>query len=211
MKEIIDYGPCYVAAINCPADGIDILRKTTLFDVCEDGTHETLDTFHTARQAKKFARHYIADSVGTMQKQRQLSGNRLTHVRALWAVSLLSNWLEYDLTITYKRNPKAKPEQYEVANLFVTAAENQIVILYYPDTEATSVEYRILAGSRQYGRLLKTLLHSRLTRARFTWSAARIDNYISQWGAKCPPIFYSQWHKLLKIFTNPQRPIDKLL
>lgn len=81
-----------------------------------------------------------------MQKQRQLSSDRLTHVRALWAVSLLSNWLEYDLTITYKRNPKAQPEQYEVANLFVTAAENQIVILYYPDTEATSVEYLYLSG-----------------------------------------------------------------
>ncbi len=145
-KEIIDYGPCYVLAINCPADGIDILRKTTLFDVCDGATHETLDTFRTARQAKKFARHYIADSVGTIQKQRQLSGDRLTHVRALWAVSLLSNWIDYELTIIDKRNPHAGPEQYEVANLFVTAAENQIVILYYPDTEATSVEYLYLSG-----------------------------------------------------------------
>lgn len=146
MKEIIDYGPCYVVAINCPADGIDLPRKATLFDVCDGATHETLDTFRTAGQAKKFARHYIADSVGTMQKQRQLSADRIIHNRALWAVSLLSNWIEYALTITYKRNPKAKPEQYEVANLFVTAAENQIVVLYYPDAEATSVEYLYLNG-----------------------------------------------------------------
>lgn len=146
MKEIIDYGPCYVVAINCPADGIDLLRKATLFDVCEDGTHQTLDTFRTAGQAKKFCHKYIADSKGTIQQRRQLSADRIIHNRALWAVSLLSNWLEYDLTITYKRNPQAMPERYEVANLFVTAAENQIVILYYPDVEATSVEYHYLSG-----------------------------------------------------------------
>lgn len=75
-----------------------------------------------------------------------VSGDRLTHVRALWAVSLLSSWLEYDLTVTDKRNPYAEPEQYEVSNIFVTAAENQIVILYYPDAEATSVEYLYLNG-----------------------------------------------------------------
>ena len=42
MREIIDYGPCYVAAINCPADGIDLLRKATLFDVYDGTTHESL-------------------------------------------------------------------------------------------------------------------------------------------------------------------------
>lgn len=146
MKEIIDYGPCYVLAINCSANGIDLPRKTTLFDVCDGATHETLDTFRTAKAAKKFAHRYIADPEGTIQQRRQLSANRIIHNRALWAVSLLSNWLEYDLTITYKRNPKARPEQYEIVNLFVTAAENQIVILYYPDTEATSVEYLYLSG-----------------------------------------------------------------
>ena len=110
MKEIVDYGPCYVLAINCPADGIDLPHKTTLFDVFDSATHETIDTFRTARQAKKFAHRYIADPEGTMQRQRMLSGDRLTHVRALWAVSLLSSWLEYDLTVTDKRNPYAEPE-----------------------------------------------------------------------------------------------------
>lgn len=146
MREIIDYGPCYVAAINCPADGIDLLRKATLFDVYDGTTHETVDTFRTARQAKKFARHYIADPVGTMQKQRQLSGDRLTHVRALWAVSLLLNWTEHNLTITNKRNPHAEPERYEASGVFVTAAENQIVILFYPDSEVTTVGYLYLSG-----------------------------------------------------------------
>jgi len=146
MKEIVNYGPCYISAINCPADGIDLPRKATLFDVCKDGTHQTLDTFRTAKAAKKFAHRYVSDPVGTMQKQRQLSGDRLAHVRALWAVSLLSSWTEYNLTITDKRNPYEEPEQYEVANLFVTAAENQIVVLYYPDSEATSVEYLYFSG-----------------------------------------------------------------
>lgn len=146
MREIIDYGPCYVLAINCPADGIDLPRKATLFDVCEDGTHQTLDTFRTARQAKRFAHRYIADPEGTIQQRRMLSGDRLTHVRALWAVSLLSNWIDYNLVITDKRNPHAKPERYEASNIFVTAAENQIVILYYPNVKATSVEYLYLNG-----------------------------------------------------------------
>ena len=48
MKEIVDYGPCYVLAINCPADGIDLPHKTTLFDVFDSATHETIDTFRTA-------------------------------------------------------------------------------------------------------------------------------------------------------------------
>lgn len=146
MKEIVDYGPCYVVAINCPADGIDLPRKTTLFDVCDGTTHETLDTFRTARQAKKFAHRYVGDPVGTMQRQRQLSGDRLAHVRALWAVSLLSNWTEYDLTITDKRSPKAEPEQYEASNVFVAAAENQIVIIYYPNSETASVDYLYISG-----------------------------------------------------------------
>ncbi|WP_299965846.1 hypothetical protein [uncultured Oscillibacter sp.] len=146
MKEIVDYGPCYVLAINCPADGIDLPHKTTLFDVFDSATHETIDTFRTARQAKKFAHRYIADPEGTMQRQRMLSGDRLTHLRALWAVSLLSNWINYELTITDKRNPKVKPKQYEVSNIFVTAAENQIVILFYPDSEATIVDYLYLNG-----------------------------------------------------------------
>lgn len=146
MKEIIDYGSCYVLAINCPADGIDLPRKATLFDVSDGTTHETLDTFSTARQAKKFAHRYIADPEGTIAKQRMLSGDRLTHVRALWAVSLLSNWIEYSLTITDKRNPKIKPEQHKANNIFVTAAENMIVILYYPNNEAISAEHLYLNG-----------------------------------------------------------------
>lgn len=146
MKEIVGYGSCYVVAINCPADGIDLPRKATLFDVCQNGTHEMLDTFRTAKQAKKFAHRYTADPEGTIAKRRMLSGDRLTHIRALWAVSLLSNWMEYNLTITDKRTPKAEPEQYEASGVFVTAAENQIVILFYPDTEATSVEYLYLNG-----------------------------------------------------------------
>lgn len=143
-REIINYGPCYISAINCPADGIDLPRKATLFEVYADGTPEPLEVFRTAGQAKKFAKDYIADPEGTMQRQHMLSGDRLTHVRALGAIALLSNWIECGLTITDKRNPKTKPEQYEVANLFVTAAENQISILYYPNAEATSVEYLYL-------------------------------------------------------------------
>ena len=103
MRDIVDYDRCYVLAVNCPADGVDLLRKVTLFDVCDGATHETQGTFRTARQAKKFARRYVADPEGTMQRQRMVSGDRLTHVRALWAVSLLSSWLEYDLTVTDKR------------------------------------------------------------------------------------------------------------
>ena len=110
MRDIVDYDLCYVLAVNCPADGVDLLRKVTLFDVCDGATHETQGTFRTARQAKKFARRYVADPEGTMQRQRMVSGDRLTHVRALWAVSLLSSWLEYDLTVTDKRNPYAEPE-----------------------------------------------------------------------------------------------------
>ncbi len=146
MKEIIDYGPCYVVAINCPADGIDLLRKATLFDVYDGSTHETRGTFRTAAAAKKFCHKYIADSKGTIQQRRQLSADRIIHNRALWAISLLSNWIDYELVITDKRNPKVKPEQYEASNIFVTAAENQIVILYYPDAEATSVKYLYLSG-----------------------------------------------------------------
>ena len=146
MREIIDYGLCYVVAINCPADGIDLLRKATLFDVCEDGTHETLDTFHTARQAKKFSRRYIADPTGSVQQRRQLSADRIIHTRALWAVALLGNYSEFDVTISNKRNPQATPERYEVNDIFPTAAENQIVILYYPNNEATSVDHMYLSG-----------------------------------------------------------------
>lgn len=125
-KEIIDYGSCYITSTVTvyPADEIDLPRKVTLFDVCQNGTHETLDTFRTAGQAKKFAHRYIANPIGTIQRQRMLSGDRLTHIRALRAISLLSNWMEYDLIIADNRNPKVKPEQYEASNIFVTAAEN---------------------------------------------------------------------------------------
>ena len=146
MREIIDYGSCYVVSINCPADGIDLPRKATLFDVCDGATHEAVDTFTTARQAKKFAHRYIADPTGSVQQRRQLSADRIIHTRALWAVSLLSNFMEYDITISDKRNPQATPERYEVSDIFPTAAENQIVILYYPDNEAISVDHMYLSG-----------------------------------------------------------------
>lgn len=135
MREIIDYGPCYVLAINCPADGIDLPRKAMLFDVSDSATHETLDIFRTARQAKKFAHRYIADPEGTIRQQRMLSGDRLTHVRALWAVSLLSNWMDYDLTITDKRNPHVEPEHYEANAIYTTSIENEILIRYYVGDE----------------------------------------------------------------------------
>ena len=146
MRKIIDYGPCYMVVINCPADGIDLHRKTTLFDVCEDGTHQTLDTFHTAKAAKKFAHRYIADPTGSVQQRRQLSADRIIHTRALWAVALLGNYSEHDVIISDKHRPYAPPETYEVRDIFPTAAENQIVILYYPDNEATSAEYLYLSG-----------------------------------------------------------------
>lgn len=135
MRDIVDYDRCYVLAVNCPADGIDLLRKVTLFDVCDGATHETLDTFRTARQAKKFAHRYVADPEGTMQRQRMVSGDRLTHVRALWAVSLLSNWIDYELTLTDKRNPHAEPEHYEVNEIYLTRIENEIMVRYYVDDE----------------------------------------------------------------------------
>lgn len=146
MREIIDYGPCYVVAINCPADGIDLHRKATLFDINDAVTHETVNTLNTARQAKKFCRRYIADPKGTVQKMRMLSNDPVTHNRALWAVALLGNYSEHDIIITDKHRPYAPPETYEVRDIFPTAAENQIVILYYPSSEATSVEYLYLSG-----------------------------------------------------------------
>lgn len=144
VREIVDYGSCYVVAINCPAGGIDLPRKATLFDVCEDGTHQTLDTFRTARQAKKFAHRYIADPEGTIAKQCMLSGDRLTHVRALWAVSLLSSWIEYKLTIIDKHNPQAEPKYYEASEVSVNHLENEIIIRYYVEDE---IEARFLCIS----------------------------------------------------------------
>ena len=144
MKEITDYGSCYVVAINCPAGGIDLPRKATLFDVCEDGTHQTLDTFRTARQAKKFAHHYIADPIGSVQQRRQLSANRIIHNRALMAVSLLSSWIEYKLTIIDKHNPQAEPKYYEASEVSVNHLENEIIIRYYVEDE---IEARFLCIS----------------------------------------------------------------
>lgn len=135
MREIADYGPCYVVAINCPANGHDLPRKATLFDVCDGATHETLDAFRTARQAKKFAHRYIADPTGVVQQKRQLSADRIIHNRALWAVSLLSNFMEYDITITDKHNPKAEPKCYYASEIFITTAENKIMVQYYVDNE----------------------------------------------------------------------------
>lgn len=129
MKEIADYGSAYVVAINCPADGIDLPRKTTLFDVCEDGTHQTLDTFHTAKQAKKFAHHYIADPTGAMQQKRQLSADRITHVRALWAVSLLSSQFdtdEYEIVAADRQSKEIK--RFQVSEIFVSKNNNSIVL-----------------------------------------------------------------------------------
>lgn len=135
VKEIANYGPCYILSCVCPADGVDLPRKATLFDVCDGATHETLNTLHTARQAKSFAHRYIADPEGTMQRQRMVSGDRLTHVRALWAVSLLSNWIDYDLVITDKRNPYAEPERYEANEIYLTSTENEIMVRYYVGDE----------------------------------------------------------------------------
>ena len=105
MREIIDYGPCYVVAINCPADGIDLLRKTTLFDINDAVTHETVNTLPTARQAKKFCRRYIANPKGTVQKIRMLSDDPVTHHRALWAVALLGNYLSMMLLSQTSTSP----------------------------------------------------------------------------------------------------------
>ena len=146
MREIIDYGPCYVVAINCPADGIDLPRKETLFDVCDGATHEAIDTFTTARQAKKFAHRYIADPTGSAQQRRQLSADRIIHTRALWAIALLGNYSEFDVTISNQRNPQATPERYEVSDIFPTAAENLIVVRYYPSDEAINREFLYIGG-----------------------------------------------------------------
>ena len=146
MREIIDYGPCYVVAINCPADGIDLPRKETLFDVCDGATHEAIDTFTTARQAKKFAHRYIADPTGSAQQRRQLSADRIIHTRALWAVALLGNYSEHDVIITDKHKPNATPKRYEVTDIFPTAAENLIVVRYYPSDEAINREFLYIGG-----------------------------------------------------------------
>ena len=141
MKDIADYGSCYIVSIVCPADGVDLPRKTTLFEVCDGVTDETLDTFRTARQAKKFAHRYIANSEGTMQQRRQLSADRIIHTRVFWAVSLLSMYSEYDIAVVDKHNPQATPKRYYAITVFVVNTENRIAVLYYPDDEATSAEY----------------------------------------------------------------------
>ena len=146
MKEIIDYGPCYVVAINCPADGIDLLRKTTLFDINDAATHETINTLNTAQQAKKFARKYICDPKGTVQKMRMLSNDPVAHHRALWAVALLGNHSEHDIIITDKRKPNTTPKRYQVTDIFPTAAENLIVVRYYPSDEAINREFLYIGG-----------------------------------------------------------------
>ena len=146
MKEIIDYGPCYVVAINCPADGIDLPRKATLFDVYDSIKHNVVDTFNTARQAKKFCRRYIADPEGTVKKIRQLSADRIIHTRALWAVALLGNYSEHDVIITDKRKPNDTPKRYKVTDIFPTAAENLIVVRYYPSDEAINREFLYIGG-----------------------------------------------------------------
>ena len=146
MKEIADYGPVYVVAINCPADGIDLPRKATLFDINDAVTHETVNTLNTARQAKKFAHRYIADPEGTVQKIRQLSADRITHTRALWAVEMLGNYSEHDVIITDRRKPQATPKRYKVTDIFPTAAENLIVVRYYPSDEAINREFFYIGG-----------------------------------------------------------------
>lgn len=129
MREIANYGTCYVVVINCPADGIDLPRKATLFDVCEDGTHQTLDTFRTAKAAKKFAHRYISDLEGAMQQRRMLSADRLTHVRALWAVSLLSSQLdtdEYNIIVADRQSKEI--ERFQVSEIFASKNNNSIVL-----------------------------------------------------------------------------------
>ena len=129
MHEVANYGPCYVLAINCPADGIDLPRKATLFDVADSATHETLDTFRTARQAKKFCHKYIADPTGALQQRRQLSADRITHIRALWAVSLLSNQLdidEYEIVVTDQQSKEI--ERFQVSDVFISKNSDSIIL-----------------------------------------------------------------------------------
>ena len=144
MREIVDYGPCYVVAINCPANGVSLPRKKVLFDVCDSATHETVYTFNTARQAKRFAHRYISDPEGAVQQRRQLSADRITHVRALWAVALLLNYMELNMLVSDKHRPYAPPERYVVRDMFPT--ENMIIARYYPDEESTSKEVLYISG-----------------------------------------------------------------
>lgn len=102
-----------------------------MYEVIDEDTYDLIAALPTRQRAKKFAHNYIADPIGTIQQQHMLSGDRLTHLRALWAVSLLSNWIDYELIITDKCNPKVKPERYEANEIYLTNIENEIMVRYY--------------------------------------------------------------------------------
>lgn len=134
-KEIRSYGLCSIQMFVYPADTSATGKRMIMFEIIDEDTYDLIAAFPTRQRAKKFAHRYTADPDGTMQRQRMLSGDRLTHVRTLWVLSSLSTWIDYELVITDKHNSKAELERYKASEIYLTRAENEIMVRYYLNDE----------------------------------------------------------------------------
>lgn len=135
-KHVFHIGSLDIERVTYPAELRDDEKAATLFEVY-DADCTMLNSFSTFHAAMDFAERYTDDPTAALAKMRQLSDNRLTHLRALAALALLSASTGFVFEISNAQNPE--PIRIEGDCLFVIPTGNEIQFSDY----GFQHEYRI--------------------------------------------------------------------